>query len=174
MKNTACLVLCSAFLLGGIARADETCSAYMMNVSGELELFKDISIPVEAGRDVQGAPGIEPGKLYLTKLQVQKDVRFLASPGRRPEDPARSGGFVKFTVAQAGKYRVSIDANFWIDVMLEGVALASVDFRSDRECAGPRKIVTFQLPAGAELAVQLIDATAQSVRLAVTPVPEDW
>lgn len=172
MKNHAWLMACSTLLLGGLARADETCSAYMMDVASELELFHEPAAEVQAGREAQGAPQIEPGKLYRVALRTQKEVRFVDSPGRRPEDPARPGGIVQFTVPEAGRYRVSVDANFWIDVMLEGVALKSLDFRSDRECAGPRKIVTFQLPAGAELAVQLIDATAPSVRLAVTPVPE--
>lgn len=156
---------------GAATFAADACSAYMMNVDNELLLFNESPDPLEAGRDATAAPKIEPGRLYAVKLPTQQQVRFVAPPGRRAIDPSKSGGLLRFSVTEAGHYRVSTDASFWIDVVLDGKALTSTDSRGDHECAGPRKIVTFNLPAGAELIVQLADVGVERVRLAVTAAP---
>lgn len=155
------------------ARADASCSAYMMDVTAELQLFREAPDPVVAGRNAADAPQVEPGRLYVARLPAQKDVHFGATLARNPVDAARPGGLLKLSIDQPGKYRIAIDANFWIDALVDGVPVESLDFRSDRECAGPRKIVTFDLAAGGQILVQLIDATASQVRLTVTPVPEE-
>lgn len=155
------------------ARADASCSAYMMDVTAELQLFWEAPDPVLAGGNANDAPRLEPGRLYVAKLPAQKDVRFGATLASKPVDAAKPGGLLKLAIDRPGKYRIAIDANFWIDALLDGVPLQALDFRSDRECAAPRKIVTFDFPGEGEILVQLIDATASQVRFAVTPVPEE-
>jgi hypothetical protein len=173
MNNTTGPALLLSLLLAGTAHADDTCSAYMMDVGAEIELFREIAAPLQAGRRADDAPAIEAGKLYAVRLHSQKDVTYAAPRTGKPADPQQSGGMLKVTVAETGKYRISSDANFWIDAVADGVALTTLDFRSNRECAGPRKIVTYQLPAGVELVVQLIDAGAPLVRVTLTPVPQE-
>lgn len=155
------------------ARADGSCSAYMMDVTAELQLFREAPDPVKAGLNAKAAPQVEPGRLYVVSLPLQKDVQFGATLARDPVDAARPGGLLNLSIDRPGKYRVAIDANFWIDALVDGTPVEALDFRSDRECAGPRKIVTFDLPAGGEVLVQLIDATVAQLRLTVTPVPEE-
>jgi len=155
------------------AQADGLCSAYMMDVSAELQLFREAPDPITAGRNAEEAPRMEPGRLYIARLPAQKDVKFGATSAHNPVDPAKPGGVLRLSIAQAGKYRVSIDANFWLDALVDGTPLQSLDFRSDRECAAPRKIVTFDLPAGGDIVVQLIDATVTQVRVAVTSMPQE-
>jgi hypothetical protein len=154
-----------------VAAAADPCSTFMMEVDHEVDLFQAAPAPVAAGREAASAPLIEPGKLYEVSLHEQAQVRFAAPRASKAPDPARIGGMLRFSVSEPGKYRVSIDANFWVDVARDGKALETLDFRSVRECPGPRKIVTYNLPVGAELLVQLIDATSPRVRLTVTPVP---
>ncbi|HWL63674.1 MAG TPA: hypothetical protein VNQ32_12805 [Steroidobacteraceae bacterium] len=155
------------------ARAAESCSAYMMDVAAELQLFREAPDPVKAGLNPKDAPRVEPGRLYLVTLPLQKDVRFGATLARNPVDATRPGGLLNLSFEKPGKYRIAIDANFWIDALVDGVPVEALDFRSDRECAGPRKIVTFDLPAGGEVHLQLVDATVSQLRLTVTPVPEE-
>jgi hypothetical protein len=169
----AIATLTAIALPGSPAHAEESCSAYMMDVSAELQLFREAADPVVAGRNASDAPRLEPGRLYLARLPAQKEVRFGATLASRPVDAARPGGLLRLDIARPGKYRIAIDANFWIDALVEGVPLQALDFRSDRECVAPRKIVTFDFPAGGEILVQLIDATASQVRFAVTPMPEE-
>jgi hypothetical protein len=168
-RRLAALILATAAATA--TAADDPCGNFLMEVDSEVHLFQDVAAPAAAGRDAATAPMIEPGKLYAVKLHSQQQVRFAAPRENKPADPARTGGMLKFTVTEPGGYRVSVDANFWVDVALDGKALPTLDFRGVRECPGPRKIVTYNLPVGAELLVQLIDATVTSVRLAITPVP---
>src|SRR5690606_23963284 len=102
----------------------------------------------------------------------QKDVQYVAPPKRDP-DPAEYGGMLRIVVPEGGRYRVSVDAPAWVDAVFSGMALETADFRSDRECGGPTKIVTFHVPAGAELVLQFIDVDRPSLRLAVTPAPQE-
>lgn len=179
MKSTcigqalAFTALTSLAIASAPARADGSCSAYMMDVTAELQLFREAPDPVVAGGNAEDAPQVQPGRLYLARLPLQKEVRFGPTLARNPADATRPGGLLKLSLDQPGKYRIAIDANFWIDALVDGVPAQSLDFRSDRECAGPRKIVTFDLPADGEVLVQLIDATMAQVRFTVTPVPEE-
>jgi hypothetical protein len=159
----------------GVSAGAEACDAYQMDVLRELELFREEAIPLDAGTRAEDAPRIATGRLYAVHLATQERVRHPSPPTRKPVDSARHGGVLRFTVTESGSYRVSLDANFWVDVVHEGAPLATEDFRGNRECQGPRKIVTFQLPAGAELLVQLVDAGVPSVKLSITPKPQkDW
>jgi hypothetical protein len=160
-------------LAGVPAHADNLCSAFMMDVDAELQLFREAPDPLAAGRDSHDAPQLVPNRLYLAKLPAQKDVHFGATLARNPVDPARPGGLMKLTIDQPGRYRIAIDANFWIDALVDGVPVEALDFRSDRECSGPRKIVTFDFPAGSEILVQLVDATVEQLRITVTPAPDE-
>ena len=151
--------------------AEDPCSAFLMDVDNEVDLFQGAPAPVDSGREAATAPEVEPGKLYMVSLHGQQQVRFAAPRESKAPDPARTGGMLKLRAAEPGSYRVSVDANFWVDVAQDGKALPTLDFRSVRECPGPRKIVTYNLPVGVELLVQLIDASVTSVLLTVTSVP---
>lgn len=169
LAGLATLALAAAS--GAPIHAAEACNAYMMDVDNELRLFNEAPDPLDAGRDAASAPAIEPDRLYAVKLQSQQQVRYVAPPGRKPIDPAKTGGLLRFSVAEAGSWRIAVDASFWIDVLHDGKALTSTDSRGDHECAGPQKIVTFDLPAGVELIVQLADVGVGSVRLTLTAAP---
>ncbi len=155
------------------ARAAESCSAYMMDVTAEVQLFREAPDPVRAGLNAGDAPQLEPGRLYVARLPLQKDVRLGATLARNPVDATKPGGLLKLSIDRPGKYRIAVDANFWVDALVDGVVVEALDFRSDRECAGPRKIVSFDFPAGREVPVHFVDATAAQVRVTVTPVPEE-
>src|SRR5690606_38827196 len=126
------------------------CSAFQMDVGAEVELFQRPPLAVVAAADAAAAITIEHGQVYEVRLQSQKQVRYMAQPARKP-DPAQSGGMLRIMVAEGGSYRVSVDAPGWVDAVFAGEPLHTQDFRSDRDCGGPTKIVTFNVPAGAEL-----------------------
>lgn len=174
MKFRSALLLAGLLPVAAIAN-DEAgrCSAYMMDVSAELELFSHAASSVQAGGTVPAAPSLQTSTLYAVQLPLQEGVRYPATLARRPIEPQKHGGMVRLKFTEAGQYRVAIDANVWIDAVHEGVPLESVDFRSDRECkGGPTKIVTFAVPAEAEVVVQFIDVDRTAVRLVVTPAPQ--
>jgi hypothetical protein len=158
-----------------VAGQADACPSFEMDVSNEVALFQEQAIEVPAGDQAESAPELEAGRLYQVKLLPQRGLTFPVTASRRKPDAAQSGGMVRVFIAEAGRYRVSVDQPSWVDAIHEGNPLPSLDFRSSRECSGPRKIITFQVPAGAELLLQFIDVDRPAVRLAVTPVPpEVW
>lgn len=147
-----------------------SCKAYQMDVDAEVELFQSEAISVKASADAAAASEVRVGQLFEVRLASQKETRFTVLP-RREIDPAQYGGMLRVHIAEGGRYRVSVDAPSWVDAVFDGKSLETLDFRSNRECAGPTKIVTFNVPAGADLLLQVIDVDRPSVRLTVTPVP---
>jgi len=140
---------------------------------------------VEAGK---GVPHVQVDKLYDVKLAAQGSVTYAVKPekpirseraqpersGGNPEKRQRrdagQGGLVRFRVAKAGLYRVSISGGHWIDIVDGSNFIQSKDFIRARGCERPGKIVEFELPAGRELTLQLSGFNDQNVMLAITPV----
>lgn len=164
-------LLLTALLASPVFAAEPACSRFQMDVGKEIELFQAPPVAVDAATDENSAIRIEGSRLYEVRLQPQKQVNYVSTDSRKP-DPAQSGGMLRIVIAEGGPYRVSVDAPSWVDAVYGGVPLKTDDFRSDRECGGPTKIVTFHVPAGAELLLQFIDVDRPSLRLAVTPAPQ--
>lgn len=171
MMKTTTLLLATLLATAAFAQEPAPCSAFQTDVSAEVELFQRAPVTVDAAGDATSARMIEVGRLYEVRLQSQKQVRYVAQPERKP-DPTQTGGMLRIMVPEGGDYRVSVDARSWVDAVFAGVALATDDFRSDRQCSGPTKMVTFNVPAGAELVLQFIDVDRPSLRLAVTAAPQ--
>ena len=97
-------------------------------------------------------------------------MQFKAPPSKKMLSDGAYAGVLRLKVAAAGAYRVAIDAGFWLDVVHDGKPLASVDFNGSANCDGPHKIVVYELPANAELYLQLSAVTGPQARLSVTQV----
>lgn len=157
-------------LLAGLVQAADGCSAFKWDVSPEVQLYRSSPATVNAGTEAAGAPAISAGKLYVLALQAQEKVRYPTQPSKKMLADGSFGGLLKLKVDRAGHYRIAIDSGYWLDVVHDGRQLATVDFNGSATCDGPRKIVVYDLPAGAELTVQVAAASAAQARLAVSPV----
>ena len=73
-------------------------------------------------------------------------------PGARPAREG-AGGVLAFTAPSSGIYRVMLDGRAWIDVLRDGVSLASLAHAHGPSCGPVRKMVDFQLSAGRYLVV---------------------
>ncbi len=151
-------------------QAADGCSAFKWDVTREVQLYRTTPTAVNAGSEAAAAPSIVAGRLYALALQPQEKVRYLLPPGKKMLADGAFGGVLKLRVDRAGPYRLAIDSGYWLDVVHEGKQLATLDFNGSSSCDGPRKIVVYELPAGAELTVQLSAASSAQARLAVTPV----
>jgi len=169
MKALARSVLMAAAFLCAPAFAADPCSSYKWNVAHEVHLFTTTPTEATVGTDADKAPVIATNRLYALALQPQQSVKYVASPSKPMLADGAYGGVIRFRVDEAGPHRIAIDSGFWLDVVRDGRPLQSVDFNGSRECAGPRKIVVYDLPAG-DLVLQLAAATGSSARLTVTPV----
>lgn len=171
MRNlTRAAAIAVMLVPGGFVLAADACGAYKWDVSREVRLFATVPAALAVSATTDGAPSIAADTLYALKLQPQETVRYAAPPSKPMLADGAFGGLLKLKVGQAGAYRVAIDAGFWLDVVHEGKSLPALDFNGSRDCAGPRKIVVYELPAGVELWLQLASATTESARLTVTPL----
>ena len=114
-----------------------------------------------------GKPLLDVGRLYAVALAPQGDVELAAPPAKPMLADGAHAGILRIQVPAAGRYRVSQDAHFWVDVLQAGKLLPSVDFQGSIGCE-PQKIVMFDMPAGSEILVQFSGSTQAVVRVAVT------
>jgi hypothetical protein len=156
--------------LAAVADSD-ACAHFAWDVSHELAVMQQTAKQVVAATKVgSGVPHLEIDKLYELKLAPQGSVTFAAQPGKSLPAAGAQGGLVSFRVAKAGLYRVSITTGHWIDVVAGDQLVKSKDFQGSHTCSRPHKIVEFELPAGAQLTLQLSGGTDSAVTVAITPV----
>jgi hypothetical protein len=169
-RNLSSGAVATLALLAGSAQAADACSTYKWDVTREVQLYHTSPTAVAAGTELTAAPSISAGKLYALTLQPQEKVRYPTSPSKKMLADGAFGGMLALKVDRAGQYRVAIDSGYWLDIVHEGKQLATVDFNGSAGCDGPRKIVVYELPADAQLTVQIAAAATSQARLTVTPV----
>ena len=163
-----------ALLLGSAAVpafADETCAGFKWDVSKERALFAESAVPLAAGKDRMSAPAVVPNRLYQLRLTPQDHVAFVTPPARKMLADGAYAGIAVLKIPASGSYRVAVDVPFWIDVVSDGALVKAKDFQGQQGCSAPHKIVEFDLAGAQPFVVQLSGATADSVRLTITPSP---
>jgi hypothetical protein len=153
------------------AAADDPCTASKWDVTQEHALFTKPPESVAAGHDIASAPVMKSQQLYELTLSPQDGVKFILPPAKKGLPDGAFAGLVHLQVPAAGAYRVSLDQGFWIDVIGNQKLIESTDFTGVSGCNAPRKLVLFNLPAGADLVLQLSGAAKDHVRVTLTPAP---
>jgi hypothetical protein len=153
------------------ALADDACAGFKWDVSKERALFAESAVPLAAGKDRASAPVIVPNRLYQLRLTPQDHVAFVTPPAKKMLSDGAYAGIAVLKIPASGSYRVAVDMSFWIDVVSDGALVTAKDFQGQHGCSAPHKIVEFELAAGQPFVVQLSGATADSVRLTITPSP---
>jgi hypothetical protein len=165
------LILCA---LGTAVRAalaaDDPCAGFSWDVGRERALFATAAEAVSGGKDAESAPLLAPDRLYELTLAPQEQVAFAAPPARKKGVEGASGGLARLHLTAAGNYRIALDQAFWIDVVADHQIVASKDFQGRPGCQAPHKIVLYSLPSEKDLILQFSGATAQRLKLTITPV----
>lgn len=172
--NLAWVVMAALVTLGArSASAEEAqgCTHFAWDVSHELAVMRQTPQTLAAGTGLgPQTPGLQLDKLYELTLAAQSGVTYAVQPANTtPSDGAR-GGLVRFHIDTAGLYRISISSRHWIDVVERGGLVKSRDFLGAHDCDRPHKIVEFELPAGADLALQFSGSTESAVVVGITAV----
>jgi hypothetical protein len=144
---------------------------FKWDVTQERALFAGTATPLTAGTDLKSAPSVLLNHFYALQLMPQDQVTFAAKPGKKTPSAGSKAGIVTFKVPASGSYRVAIDMPFWIDVVSSGALVAAKDFQGQHGCNAPHKIVEFELVGTRPFVLQLSNAAADSVRLAITAAP---
>jgi len=163
-----------ALLVGSAAMpalADDACAGFKWDVSKERALFADSAVPLTAGKDRMTAPVIMPNRLYQLRLTPQDHVAFVTPPAKKMLTDGAYAGITVLKIPASGSYRIAVDIPFWIDVVSNGALITAKDFQGQHGCSAPHKIVEFELAGAEPYVVQFSGATADSVRLTITPSP---
>jgi hypothetical protein len=149
--------------------AADPCDGFTWNVAQERALFAAPPHAQAAASDAGHAPAVATERLYELTLVAQDQVHFAVPPGRSDLHKDAYGGLVRFRVPADGVYRVSLDQPVWVDAVADGKLLQSKDFRGQRGCNAPHKVVEFVLPGKQDLLLQFSNAASRQVRVSVTP-----
>ncbi|HEU5137384.1 MAG TPA: hypothetical protein VFU13_19735 [Steroidobacteraceae bacterium] len=150
----------------------ESCDASSPAVALELAVLRSPAIPVTAvsGEEVQ-LPVLVLDKHYAINLIAQSKVVFRVKPARAARDDSSRGGVLRFAVPAAGRYRISITSQHWIDV-LDGKSAVTSAAHHGPGCELLHKIVEFDLPAARPLTLQLSGRDDAIIGLAITLSPD--
>ena len=103
------------------------------------------------------------------ELQPLATAGLPKAPERAPKSPtAFAGHFTLAAPAKAGKYRVTISSEGWVDVLDGGAYLHPIAFTGAKDCEGARKSVKFDLP-GRPLALQFSGVPKDQISVIVSP-----
>ena len=173
MTGTSAAIFLGVMLgsAGAPALGADACTDFKWDVSRERALFTGPAVSLASGSNVKSAPVIVPNRLYQLRLVPQGRVHFAATPGKNTAPAGAYAGLAKLMIPESGSYRVSVDAQFWIDVVSKGSLVAAKDFQGQHDCSAPHKILEFDLAGNQPFVLQLSSATPDHIRLTITPTP---
>lgn len=114
-------------------------------------------------------PALVPGVAVDLILGAEAGMRFASPPGK-PGTADSFAGLVALEVTRAGVWRVALGKAAWVDVVRDGVSVASTGHGHGPACTGIRKIVDFPLQPG-RYVIQLSAAPADRITALVLPPP---
>ncbi|WP_232476227.1 homogentisate 1,2-dioxygenase [Flavisphingomonas formosensis] len=169
-------VILAALMLPAAAMAQETpearpdCSTARPAFPAALAGWSSPSPLAAAARSSDlGKATIVPGNAFTVALRSTGDVRYAI----RPEKPGGSvsyGGMLRFTIAEAGTYRIALGSGAWVDVVRDGTSVQSTAHGHGPICTGIRKMVDFSLTPGRYI-LQIAANGAPSLALMLARLP---
>jgi len=150
-----------------------SCQASGWDMSRELKAFAKPPLGAAAGIGSSSTPLLRLDTLYALRLSAQGDVRFVEPPGQAPKAATPMAGLMHFTVPSSGRYRVTVDAPLWIDVVAAEGIVAPSAYTGWHDCSVYRKSVDFMLDAGQSVTLQFSGAATDLVRVTLEPPPTD-
>ncbi len=169
MKTSFAWLLVTIFAPTALYAA-EPCDAFEWDVHAERALLAGPAADLQAGTDATSAPALTFASAYRLQLAPQGSVHFAPMPAKKTLAEGASGGVVRILLAKAGRYRVSLDAPAWIDVIQSGQIVPSRAFQGRQGCSTPHKVVEYDLLQGDTL-IQLSAAPSSTLRITMTSSP---
>lgn len=127
----------------GDVQADP-CLAYEQDVAEDLRLLGmgSTTATVAAASTAAAVPKLAPGQATMLALAPQSAVRWLQPPERPMIDDGSYGGLAAVALARPGRYRLSLSAHAWVDLLDEsGGTVTSAAFAGRSECRSLNKLV---------------------------------
>lgn len=162
-----CLALALPFPALAAEKPDE-CAGRIVAPPADLSAWGQlVQGGLTAGDTVAAAPVLTPGQAVELALRPAGQVLFASGPGK-PGTADSFAGLIAFQVDRAGTWRVALGKAAWVDVVRDGVPVASTGHGHGPACTGIRKIVDFPLAPGRYL-LQLAGAVQDRVTALILP-----
>jgi hypothetical protein len=128
-------------------------------------------VAIKAAADKRGAASVAltPGQAVTMALLQTPQVSYALRPAK-PGGSVSYGGMARFTVKQAGTWRVALGSGAWVDVVKGKEAMTSVAHGHGPDCSGIRKMVDYSLQPGTYL-LQISANGSDSLPVLVTRLP---
>lgn len=148
------------------------CANYRTDLSREFGLWQRDAATIRAISAGQNPSGVvSPDQRTTIELLPSPQVRFDVKPGEDRGKPDNFSGSVTVAALPSGLWRVSASNGVWIDLVGGGALLASPTFEMQSKCATIFKTVTFAVPGGAALTLQLSGSPRPAADVMITRVP---
>jgi hypothetical protein len=146
--------------------ADPVCSKLAWPLDKERALLNGATRTIGSGSALERFQG----EAITLGLKPAPAAGLPTAPGK-PADPAKFSGYLNLPSELAGDFVVSLSSEGWIDLVQGGASLMSTAHTGDENCPGLRKAVRFTF-SGALLVLQIENAPADHIVLAITPAPK--
>jgi hypothetical protein len=153
----ACVLPILAATHEAVAR-DDACGRISSTEGRDVEPF-DAYLPA-----VESALSLPKEGVFSLLLRHMNDVVYPVTPDRGRD--GGYGGFVTIENIPAGRYRILLSDEVWLDAVQENARLPMLAFSRDRDCPGVRQSVQFQV-AGQPLTLQVSGAPERHINIAV-------
>jgi len=139
-------------------------------------------VPSAVGRDsdpfasylptVDSAASLPKDGVFALRLRPVAEVIYLVSPERGND--GGNGGIVTLENVPAGRYRIVMSEDAWLDAVQDNVRLPKLSVRRVTDCPGTRQSAQVDV-RGEPLTLQIGGAKAQRIMVAVLRVwPFEW
>lgn len=152
--------------------AVDPCLSYDQDVREDLRLLALDPVSVVAARTPSAVPRHRTGSPVTLTLAPQSSMQWLQAPERPMIDDGSYAGLLALDVTAPGRYRVSMSAHAWVDLLdADGNAIVSTDFAGRSECKPLTKLVEFTLEQPGVHTLQVSGSTEPQVRVVMRPLP---
>jgi hypothetical protein len=154
----------------GMQQGSGGCESFTWDVSHEIDVLGAPAQSANAGTNGKHPVHLDLDQHYFVKLVPQSMVKFTVKPGKPMLDDGAQAGVFSFHTPKAGKYRISITTDHWIDVLDGPLLVVSQDFQGQRGCERVHKVVQYELSGNKEFILQLSGGTQANINMAITRV----
>lgn len=173
IRSCAALVLgLQAAIAAHASAATGGCEAYTVDVSREVAAMQGPATELAAA--AAPAAALESGVVYRLRLSPQQGFAFVAAPERRHLDDGAYAGLARFSVPNAGRWRIALSGESWVDVVAaDGTLVSAGRFEGRPECGALRKWVEFPLAPGVPYTLQLSGGSEAALTVLISgPLPD--
>lgn len=150
-----------------LASASQACEFPGLAAEADIALQATTGEAIAATLAAAEAPFIEAGRLYAVTLASAEGVVWSVPPKRPPDAGHPFGGVMAWRISSPGRWRIGLSNSAWVDLIVNGVAVASAGHGGDPNCQRPHKVVDFELSGEDAVVIQLSHSADEQLQMSL-------